>query len=132
MSDILERLAEANGIALQYSDIWGTQHRTAAYTLRALLAAMSVPVATDAEAEQALARLQQTHPNRAIPAVLVVRRGDPIILRLGFPIAFATEEVVWRLVEEGGVEELRWEETPASGKAEAGTREDVAGEPGGA
>ncbi|TMH36218.1 MAG: malto-oligosyltrehalose synthase [Betaproteobacteria bacterium] len=103
---MLERLAEANGIALQYSDIWGTQHRTAAYTLRALLAAMSVPVATDAEAEQALARLQQTHPNRAIPAVLVVRRGDPIILRLGFPIAFATEEVVWRLVEEGGAEHV--------------------------
>ena len=57
MSEVLERLAEACGIALEYRDIWGAPRRATEGTLRAILAAMGVAAESDDDARNALSRL---------------------------------------------------------------------------
>lgn len=103
MSEILERLAQAHGIALEYRDIWGALHRVPESTLRALLAAMGVSAENDAEAESALSAFEQTHL-RAIEPAVVVRHGERATLQLNLTATQAAVNIGWRLVDEDGVQ----------------------------
>src|SRR6478672_11641345 len=55
MTDDLDRLCEAYGIALSYHDIWGNEHATPEATKRALLDAMHAGDAAPDSAPQAAA-----------------------------------------------------------------------------
>jgi len=103
MSEDLEQLARAYGIAPEYRDIWGTQHRAGTRTLRALLAAMGVVAQTEADVAHALAALAQAQ-RRSFPPALVVRAGQRIVLRVNPTSGRFEGEVHWRLAEEGGAE----------------------------
>jgi len=105
MSEVLERLAEGCGIALEYRDIWGAQRRASEGTLRAILAAMGVGAESDDHARNALSRLEQERERRAMAPVLVVRHGERPALHLNLALADAGH-LGWRLkLEDGSMHE---------------------------
>src|SRR5262245_57123718 len=101
MSEDLERLARAYGIARAYRDTWGTEHRVSERTLRALLGAMGVAVQNDTQVKHGLEGLGRVH-RRSLPSALVVRTGERITLRVNLPADRADHELEWRLEDEEG------------------------------
>lgn len=79
----LDRLAAAAGIAPDWWDIDGRNHRVPDDTRRALLAAMRLPAGTTGEARDSLARLVAETSARDLPLAVTVREGEPAQLRLG-------------------------------------------------
>ena len=100
----LVRLAELHGIALEYHDVWGTPHPVAEGTSRAILAAMDVPAASDAEVEQSLQKRIAGQWHEIVAAAVVVREQSPLQLRLHLRAAWDAAPLQWRLVEEHGAE----------------------------
>lgn len=94
---LLDRLAVAAGIAPDWWDIDGRNHRVPAETKTALLDAMGLPATSTAIARDSLARLAAETGGRALPHTLVVREGEPARLRLG--PALATGRAVDLVVE---------------------------------
>jgi 4-alpha-glucanotransferase len=76
-SEALTRLAAAYGVMTSYEDWQGGHHEVPESTIRRVLAAMDVVVASDADAESALAELERERHHRLVPAAVVVRRGRP-------------------------------------------------------
>src|SRR5204863_9830673 len=91
----LALLAERYGVALEYRDVWDQPHVVSEETLRAVLAAMKVVAATDAEAEQALAGSLAARWREIAPPVWVVREKSPPELRLHLRAAWGQEPVEW-------------------------------------
>ena len=104
MSEVLARLAGAYGITLEYRDIWGARHDAPEGTLRALLRAMNVAVAGDADSERALAAFEETLRRRSIAPAVVVRENEPVVLRINLEAANAVQGLEWRLTQEDGSE----------------------------
>lgn len=69
----LEDLARAAGLHLGYHDSTGRAHTAPPETLRAILAAMELPAATEAEAAETLARLAAPRP---LPDYLILPPGQ--------------------------------------------------------
>lgn len=104
----LSRLAQAQGIGLQYHDIWGTLHRVGDDTLRALLRAMGVAASTDEEARASLAAHEQSTWRERIAPLLVIREdASPCRIRLHVPAAVPLEPMQVRIVTEDGDEHVR-------------------------
>src|SRR5215471_20814884 len=101
MSEDLERLARAHGIAPTYRDTWGTEHRVSECTLRALLGAMGVAAQNDTQVKHGLEGLGRGH-RRSLPSAVVVRTGERITLRVNLPVDRADHELEWRLEDEEG------------------------------
>jgi glycogen operon protein len=76
-------LATQAGLALDWWDVGGHLHAASPETLRALLTTLRLPVGTEAEARDSLARLAATRDLRPLPASLTVDEGTPGKLRLG-------------------------------------------------
>lgn len=81
----LQRLAAAAGIETSFQDNWGQEHEVSEETLRALLAAMGLPVESSGAIDDSLRRLEAQPWSRPIGPVRVVRRGGrgwqvPIVL----------------------------------------------------
>lgn len=113
MSGALQALAEARGILPEWHDIAGGHHVTTPETQRALLKAMGVAAATEAEAAESLAAEEARRAARRLPEELAVSAAAP----LRIPLAAPTE---WHLeLEDGGSESGRAEEaiqlTPPAG-----------------
>lgn len=127
MSDALQRLAVAQGIALQHYDIWGKLHRVSDATLRALLHAMGVGTATDADIETSLASSERTRWQRQVAPLSVLRESDfPWRLRLRAPErALRTSRLTYAIVTEAGV---RYEGDAARETAPAAEEADIDGE----
>ncbi len=109
----LQALAEAMGILPEWHDIAGGHHVTAPETQLALLKAMGVAAATEAEAAESLAAEEARRAARRLPEELAVSADAP----LRIPLAAPTE---WHLeLEDGGSESGRAEEaiqlTPPAG-----------------
>jgi malto-oligosyltrehalose synthase/4-alpha-glucanotransferase len=105
MSDVeaLGRLAQLYGIELVWDDIWGGRHEVSHSTLRALLAAMRVPAATDVDVHSSLAAHVAGMWTERIPPVLVVRGSAlPLTVTLRLTAALDAQPLRWRLDEEGG------------------------------
>jgi (1->4)-alpha-D-glucan 1-alpha-D-glucosylmutase len=101
----LERLAERQGVALDYHDIWGNRHHAAPGSLAAILAAMGVPAPDEAAAEAALREDDAAHWRRVLPPVMVVRADrPPVRVRLTLSTALDGATLGWRIREESGVE----------------------------
>ena len=71
----LRELAQAMGILPCWCDLAGVKQATGPDTQRALLAAMGVPAASDAEARESLAGLRARQSARRIPEEIVVHAG---------------------------------------------------------
>lgn len=109
----LQALAEAKGILPEWHDLAGQLHAISPETQRALLAAMGVAAASEAEAAASLAAHQERQAARRLPEDLVVTAGRQIRLPLAGPVD-------WRLELDGGeAQEGRAEEeivlTPPAG-----------------
>ena len=97
----LRDLAQAMGILPRWRDIAGTEQLTGPDTQRALLAAMGVPSASEAEARESLADLRARQGERRIPEEIVVRAG----MEGRIPLASAAD---WHLdLESGDTQEGR-------------------------
>jgi (1->4)-alpha-D-glucan 1-alpha-D-glucosylmutase len=111
MNDSLIALAQANGVILEYHDIWGTPHQPTETTLRAILTAMGVPAHDDEAVQASLAATAHAQWERPLPAALVVREDEgpwTILLRLRDDLS--QSQLRWTLQEEsGGVHEGRAE-----------------------
>jgi hypothetical protein len=100
-TSILNRLAEAYHIEPDYLDVWGNRHEIEDDTRRALLAAMGVPVGTDAEIERSLAAVEAEPFARLTPPVLVLRTGEPMALPIALEAA-AEGQLRWSITTEHG------------------------------
>ncbi len=83
--EILNRLAQAAGIAPEWWDVAGTHHAVGAETKRALLAAMNLSAESAAQARESLERIVQTRQRRLLPLARVIRTGAPVDLRVALP-----------------------------------------------
>ncbi|HSI41008.1 MAG TPA: glycogen debranching protein GlgX [Xanthobacteraceae bacterium] len=99
---LLDRLAGAAGIALDWWDVGGTYHRVSDDTKRVLLAALRLPAGSGGEARDSLVRLSEEHFEGLLPPALVVRAGDPVRLRLGGAAGRAVARLALDLVLEDG------------------------------
>ncbi len=95
MADPLDELAARAGIVGSYTDQTGRRRRTSRETKRAILAAMRLPAASDAEARERLAELNAAEARRKVPNWAV---GEPDVPLRGLLGA----DVAWRLEQEDG------------------------------
>ncbi len=80
--EMTRALAQAAGVALQWRDTSGLDHRVPQATIEALLAALGLPAQSLSQAQESLARLAQREDRRALPMSLVFRDDEEIFLRL--------------------------------------------------
>ncbi len=103
MNEALARLAARYGVALEYHDIWGKQHRVTDASLVALLGAMGVPADTPAAIEAAIVAHETARWRTLIPAAMVVRADAAAWqVRLNLPDALDRATLTWRVVQEVG------------------------------
>jgi glycogen operon protein len=89
--DQVARLAAAAEIAPEWHTLDGDRHQVSVQSQRALLSAMDLPAASSGDVRDSLWRLAA--PARsALPAGLVVREGEPIVLRVRAPDAWLVME----------------------------------------
>ncbi len=98
MTDALDRLADVRGVAATWIDQRGAEHVTPAETKRALLSAMGVACATEAEAADSLAAHEAAEAARALPREIVALPDAPAMIPL-------RRRVAWRLEREDGTVE---------------------------
>ena len=104
MSRALRRLAAAHGVALAYRDAWGDVRDATDDVLRAILAAMHVDAATDAQIGESLAQLALAQCRECLPSMSVVRAdARPWRLRVHLPAAPGGRALEWHAVAEDGV-----------------------------
>ena len=95
----LRDLAQAMGILPRWRDVAGAEQLTGPDTQRALLAAMDVPAASEAEARESLANLRARQAARRIPEEIVATADREVRI----PLASAAD---WHLeLESGGTQE---------------------------
>ena len=97
----LARLAQAHGIATDYVDWQGTPAPVGDDTLRAVLTALEVPVATDEQVETSWHDLELRRWRRVLPATVVTRAGWTPRVAVHVPHGTGVELVVD--LEGGGV-----------------------------
>lgn len=76
----LRRLARAVGLMLDWRDATGKRRETTPQTLRHVLGALGLPVASDAELRQSMTTWREAH--RVQPPLLTAAPGMPVRLRL--------------------------------------------------
>ena len=81
-AELLDRLAQAAGVAPDWRDVEGVSHRVGDDTKRALLFAMRMPSATVYEARESLARLSEDFVRRPLPWSITAREGQAAEARL--------------------------------------------------
>ncbi|MEJ1157480.1 glycogen debranching protein GlgX [Prosthecomicrobium sp. N25] len=90
----LDRLATAGGLALDWWDIDGNNHRVPDDTKRALLAALRLPAGTSGEARDSLRALAEDRDLRLLPHATLAREGVAPRLRLGPGLAGRAVDLV--------------------------------------
>ena len=99
----LGRLAAYAGILPEYVDVRNERHVTSRETQRALLGAMGIPVATDADAIAALATHEARTWRRLLAPVAVFHADDaPLSIELAIPASLAGRSLPWLLIAERG------------------------------
>lgn len=107
MNESLLALARANGIILEYHDIWGKLHQPTEATLQAILRAMGVAADTEDAARASLAECALAEWERPLRAAIVVREdAAPWSIPVRLPGDTPDGELGWRLeIESGPVRE---------------------------
>jgi 4-alpha-glucanotransferase len=118
----LHRLADAVGIEGAYHDIYGTRHDASPASLIALLGALGLAAATEAEAAASLEAVAAQRWASPMPAATVLRQGSgsAFAVSLAVPDTALTQTLAWTIALEDG--------TTRAGRAEAAalTVEDLA------
>lgn len=78
MSDALHALAAAAGVAVRWRDCRNEEREVAPDTLRAVLAAMGLPCASEAQVRDSLAAAQAENAGAALPALLTAVAGEGV------------------------------------------------------
>ena len=119
----LADLAATMGILPRWRDLEGVEHTTGSDTQRALLAAMGVPAAGDAETRESLSQLRARQAVRCVPAEIVVTADTECRI----PVEGIVD---WRIeLEAGGAREGRDEQAVVLMLPAGLHRLTVAGEP---
>ncbi len=100
----LGTLAEAAGLASDWWDIAGTNHRVPDETKRALLHAMGFAAESAGDIAESLHALASARTFAALPPSLVVRAGQGITLALGPALSCLPRAIALRLRREDGSE----------------------------
>jgi malto-oligosyltrehalose trehalohydrolase/4-alpha-glucanotransferase len=100
--DALRRLAARMDIELSFRNAHGDMVDVSDETLKDLLAAMGCPAADEAQAEEALARLDAESWREPLPPVAVLRAGEAG--RVALTREAGSGALLWRIVEENGGE----------------------------
>jgi 4-alpha-glucanotransferase len=82
MTDAVLRLAEAAGITVEWTDAYDVQQKVAPDTLRAILSALDLPCATDAQCKESRARLLAEDADTTLPALITCEVGSPLRFRM--------------------------------------------------
>src|SRR5205823_12374372 len=91
------------GILPEYLDVRHDRHVTSRETQQALLAAMGIPVASDADAVATLAVREARALQRLLAPVAVFRVDDaPLSVELAVPTSRAARPLAWQLTAERG------------------------------
>jgi glycogen operon protein len=80
--EVLDRLAQAAGIAPDWWDVAGHRHRVGDDTKKALLDAMALEAGSTWQARASLYHLGETRDRRLLPEVVTVWEGAPLQVRL--------------------------------------------------
>ena len=80
--ETVDRLANAAGIAAQWSDIGGKRMTVSPESKIALLKALGLDVKSEAQARESLTRLIDETQRRRLPFSLVLRHGEPLVAPL--------------------------------------------------
>lgn len=108
---LLDRAAEAHGIELEYTDVFGHVHHAADEVTRALLEVLGVPAATDADIERAWDQERIAKASRVIDPVMVVRE-DAAAIELRIPSALSGVSIKLEIEWENGELEHHWHWVP--------------------
>ncbi|MGH8801717.1 MAG: 4-alpha-glucanotransferase, partial [Casimicrobiaceae bacterium] len=107
MTEALQHLARAHGIALEHDDNWGRVHRVSEVTLRAVLSAMHVDATDDDAVARALIDVERARWQRRLAPLSVVRSpARPWRLRICLPAEAATRPLTCRIIDEAGIEHI--------------------------
>jgi glycogen debranching enzyme GlgX/4-alpha-glucanotransferase len=101
-TDVLDRLATAAGIALEWEAVDRTSHTVPDETKRALLASLDLPAGTEREAAETLIRFADEHDRRPLPYALTVWADEPAILNLPLGRGLSPRSLLLTLMLEGG------------------------------
>ncbi|WP_395696669.1 glycogen debranching protein GlgX [Methylocella sp.] len=99
---VLDRLAAAAGIALDWHDVVGRRTVVSAETKRALLESLGLGARSTGEALGRLGELSQEGAFRPLPVATTLRRGDAQTLRLGGALADAARPFALSIACEDG------------------------------
>ena len=107
---LLDRLAEAAGIAPDWWSVDGVRHAVSPDTQRALLAAMRLPAGSNAEARASLRQFAEGRDRRPLPHALVRRDGEIVEIPLAIEPG-APARATWLAIEgeDGGGQRVRAE-----------------------
>lgn len=98
----LDRLADRVGIEPSYWDIWGNFRLVSAETKRAIVAAMGLPAASDAEIAASLGLVTARPWRRLLEPVHVLGEAEPVTVTFAVADRVGGATVSWDVVEEGG------------------------------
>ncbi|MFK8250495.1 glycogen debranching protein GlgX [Ancylobacter terrae] len=101
---LLDRLAQAAGIAPEWWDVGGTYHLVGDDTKRAILTGLGLPAGTGGEVRDSLVRLSEEKWGRAMPPALVLREGGPLRVPLGGAAALAARRLDLAITLEDGTQ----------------------------
>ncbi len=100
---VLNQLADAAGIESHYWDMHGTRHDTTPEAVQALLRAFGIAADTENDARASLADLTTAPWRSALPPVLVLHEGEPVIVPVRLAIEDEQRAIRWTLkLEQGG------------------------------
>lgn len=116
---VLDSVAAAAGIALDWWDVDGRRHIVGAPTKRELLASLGLPAGSMEEARASLAELAEERELRPLPVSTTLRLGGATTLRLGGPLADPDRRIVLSItLEDGASRQIEF----APGEGRAGER----------
>ena len=98
--EALRLLADAAGVEARYWDLRGERHETAPDTMRALLEALGIAVATDGDVASSLAVVVDAPWRTALPPVVTAQEGSNI--DLPFRLASSGGAIRWSIDLETG------------------------------
>jgi len=78
-SEALIRLAEAAGLAVEWTDAYGKQQQVSGATLRTVLTALQFDCSSDAACETSLVKLHEDDQRLALPPLITAQRGHDIV-----------------------------------------------------